>query len=83
MSVYWNPITVPGSTVRKIRDALSMSQADFAAQLGLSRRTIIRWERDKARFDRYPLRYNNHPSPYPKFCELAKRARVKLPKVDV
>ncbi len=38
-----------GSEVRRLREALGLTQAELAEELGVHPITISRWERDKAR----------------------------------
>lgn len=78
MPKFWNPIEVDGATIASIRGW--RSQAWLAEQLGIARRTVIRWERDGAKFDRWAMRYSGR-SAYPKLLELAKEKKIKLPKV--
>lgn len=83
MPIYWNPIIVDAQTVYKVRAKLGLTQAEFAAKMGVARRTVIRWETGGVKFDRYardrdwrtgkPVK-----TPAQKFDQLAKKARVEV-----
>lgn len=72
---YRRTFHVHPKTVKAIRDALELSQEQFAQQLGVTRRTIIRWEADGAVLDRFGYTHNS------KLCRLerlAKPAQISL-----
>ena len=52
MTLHYGP-TVAGDLVRRIRRDNRLTQGEFAERLGVTRRTVIRWELGVAKFGRY------------------------------
>jgi transcriptional regulator with XRE-family HTH domain len=77
MPRFWRPLEVEGKVIRRIRDRLKLTQTQLAEKVGVTKRTVIRWELGGAKFDRYA-----HRGPYALLTPLAKKARVRWPKPD-
>lgn len=59
-----------GRDIRRVRRANKMTQAKFAHHMGVSRRTVIRWERAGADWNNYAF-------------ERAQFAKLEQPELDL
>ena len=79
MTRHYGP-KVAGALVRTIRRRNRMTQGKFAERLGVTRRTVIRWELGEVRFGRYEPKSAAAFAALEKLNkELAKGLRVALP----
>lgn len=78
MPRYLAAVHVDGESIRSIRDALGLTQGQLAAELAVTRRTVIRWELAGATLEAEPWALNTRLK---RLERLAARAGLEL--VDV
>lgn len=83
MPRFWRPIVVDGNTIRRIRSRLKLTQTELGERVGVCKRTVIRWEKHGAKFDRYSIGSTWRSSPFTPLKELADRCepKVRMPRV--
>jgi transcriptional regulator with XRE-family HTH domain len=59
MPRYRQQVKIRGAVVRRIREANALTQAEFAERMGVTSRTVIKWEQWGAIFDALPFIRNS------------------------